>query len=301
MQPTIQELVELTPPQADERRYALVDLAQLTPDQLHLLPADRLPPSALLFSCDPILEGQRDIGPALLDFTGAEDPAHDSHALFVSLAEAGRTTAQASWLTSAAPNPLLAQHIARYLKVALPDKRRALLRFYDAWLLPRFVRVLSPAQWDDFTRHTSQWHAMQPDGTWTDLRKRPTQFAVESGDAPPSAPIAPATPWAMSETQHQMMVYAGLPGSVMRRYFDEHPKQAAQRTRAEIYRESTQTMRAAARHGVGAIDDLEAVMMIGLLNGPAFVDQPAVREQLARLESGADFEQVLARIAAIRT
>lgn len=300
MQPTIQELVELTQPRQDERRYVLVDLAQLTPEQLQLLPAGGLPASARLFSHDPILESQRDIGPALLDLSGAEDPKHDSHAFFVSLAETGRTTAQASWLTSAAPQPLLAQHFARYLKVALPDKRRALLRFYDAWLLPRFVRVLSAAQWDDFTRHTSQWHAMQPDGTWTDLRKRPAQFAVESGDAPPPAPVAPATPWPMSETQHQMMVYAGLPGSVMRRYFDEHPNQAAQRTRAEIYADTTRTMRAAARHGVGAIDDLEAIMMIGLLNGPAFVELPAVREQLARLESGAEFEQVLARLAAIR-
>lgn len=300
MQPTIQELIELTQPQQDERRYVLVDLAQLTPEQLRLLPANGMPASARLFSYDPILDGQRDIGPALLDLTGAEDPAHDSHALLVSLAESGRTTAQASWLTSTAPQDLLAQHFARYLKVALPDKRRALLRFYDAWLLPRFVRVLSPAQWDDFMRYTSRWHAMQPDGTWPDLRQRPAQFAVESGDAPPPAPIAPATPWPMSEIQHQMMVYAGLPGSVMRRYFDEHPKQAAQRTRAEIYAESTQTMRAAARHGVGAVDDLEAIMMIGLLNGPAFADLPAVREQLARLESGSDFEQVLTRLAAIR-
>ncbi|CAB3803127.1 hypothetical protein LMG28688_05711 [Paraburkholderia caffeinitolerans] len=301
MQPTIQELIELTQPQQDERRYVLVDLAQLTPEQLRLLPANGLPASARLFSHDPILEGQRDIGPALLDLTGAEDPAHDSHALFASLAESGHTTAQASWLTSAARQDLLAQHFARYLKVALPDQRRALLRFYDAWLLPRFVRVLSPAQWDDFMRYTSRWHAMQPDGAWADLHQRPAQFAVESGDAPPAAPIAPATPWPMSEIQHQMMVYAGLPGSVMRRYFDEHPKQAAQRTRAEIYGESTQTMRAAARHGVGAIDDLEAIMMIGLLNGPAFADLPAVREQLARLESGAEFEQVLTRLAVIRS
>lgn len=300
MPPTIQELIDLTPLQPGERRYTLVDLAQLTPEQRGLLPDGSLPASALLFNVDPILESQRDIGPALLDLTGAEDPGHDSHAFFVSLVETGRTTAQASWLTSAAPQSLLAQHFSRYLKVALPDKRRALLRFYDAWLLPRFVRVLSPAQWDDFTRHTSQWHAMQPDGTWTDLRKRPAQFAVESGEAPPPAPIAPATPWPMSETQHQMMVYAGLPGSVMRRYFDEHPRQATQRTRAEIYTDATQTMRAAARHGVGAIDDLEAIMMIGLLNGPAFVDQPEVREQLARIESGTDFEEVLVRLAAVR-
>ena len=301
MPPTIQELIDLTPLQPGERRYTLVDLAQLTPEQRGLLPDGSLPASALLFNVDPILESQRDIGPALLDLTGAEDPGHDSHAFFVSLVETGRTTAQASWLTSAAPQSLLVQHFSRYLKVALPDKRRALLRFYDAWLLPRFVRVLSQAQWDDFTRHTSQWHAMQPDGTWTDLRKRPAQFAVESGEAPPPAPIAPATPWPMSETQHQMMVYAGLPGSVMRRYFDEHPRQATQRTRAEIYTDATQTMRAAARHGVGAIDDLEAIMMIGLLNGPAFVDQPEVREQLARIESGTDFEEVLVRLAAVRT
>lgn len=278
------------------RRYALVDLAQLSPEQRRLLRTDRLAPGARLFDHDAVLERQRDIGAVLVDLTGAEQPTHEAHAFCVSLVESGRDLAQASWLVSAAPVAELSQHLARYLKVALPDQRRALLRFYDAWLLPRFVRVLSPAQWSDFTRLASQWRAMQPDGAWADLRTRPERFVVEEGEAPPAESGAA---WPMAETQHRMMVYAGLPGQVMRRFIDEQPARAQSRTRAQIYADGVSTMRKAARHGVAEIDDLEAVMMIGLLNGPAFVELPAVREQFAQLDAGADFQQVLMRLAAI--
>ncbi|WP_158957182.1 DUF4123 domain-containing protein [Paraburkholderia acidisoli] len=291
------DLAALPVPEPRERRYALVDLAQLSSEQRRLLRADRLPPGARLFDHDAVLERQRDIGAVLVDLTGAEQPSHESHAFCVSLVESGRGLAQASWLVSAAPVAGLSQHLARYLKVALPDQRRALLRFYDAWLLPRFVRVLSPAQWTDFMQLASQWRAMQPDGTWVDLRTRPERFVVEEGAAPPAEAGAA---WPMAESQHRMMVYAGLPGQVMRRYFDEQPVRAQARTRAQVYAEGVSTMRKAARHGVAEIDDLEAIMMIGLLNGPAFVELPAVHEQFAQLDAGADFQQVLMRLAAIR-
>jgi hypothetical protein len=77
------------------------------------------------------------------------------------------------------------------------------------------------------------------------------------------------------------------------------PHRTQIRTRAEVYVEGLRTMREAAAHGVVAIDDLEAIMMIGLLNGPAFVDLPAVREQFASLDSRTDFQQVLTRLATI--
>jgi hypothetical protein len=103
----------------------------------------------------------------------------------------------------------------------------------------------------------------------------------------------------MSELQHQMLVYAGLPGQAMRRYFDEQPDRAQTHTRAGVYVEGVRTMRKAAAHGIVAIDDLVAIMMIGLLNGPAFTDLPAVQEECASLDSGEDFQQVLTRLAAI--
>jgi hypothetical protein len=296
LQFNMDDVASLPNTQTGERRYALVDLAQLSPAQQSMLREARSAAIVCLFEYDPVLQRQRDIGAALVDLSEADNPSHDMHTFFISIIESERVTAQTSWLISAVGPDALSRHLARYLKVALPDKRRALLRFYDAWLLPRFVRVLSPVQWADFTRLVSQWRLVQLDGTWVDVCKRPERFAVGEGDAPSAQPGAA---WPMSELQHQMLVYAGLPGQVMRRYFDEQPHRAQTRTRAEVYVEGLRTMREAAVHGVVAIDDLEAIMMIGLLNGPAFVDLPAVREQFASLDSGEDFQQVLTRLATI--
>ncbi|MFG7152706.1 DUF4123 domain-containing protein, partial [Burkholderia pseudomallei] len=73
------------------------------------------------------------------------------------LAELAAGPVGMSWLISAYPFERLAAELREHLDVRLPDGRTALLRFYDARIMPDIARVMRDAQRSHFFVATYDW------------------------------------------------------------------------------------------------------------------------------------------------
>lgn len=90
-------------------------------------------------------------GPWLIDYALAPGPIRRV------LAELAAGPVGMSWLISAYPFDRLAAELREHLDVRLPDGRTALLRFYDARIMPDIARVMSDAQRSHFFVATYDW------------------------------------------------------------------------------------------------------------------------------------------------
>ncbi|VCM19481.1 Uncharacterised protein [Burkholderia pseudomallei] len=90
-------------------------------------------------------------GPWLIDYALAPGPIRRV------LAELAAGPVGMSWLISAYPFERLAAELREHLDVRLPDGRTALLRFYDARIMPDIARVMRDAQRSHFFVATYDW------------------------------------------------------------------------------------------------------------------------------------------------
>ncbi|PPK45909.1 uncharacterized protein DUF4123 [Trinickia symbiotica] len=92
-----------------------------------------------------------DAGPWLIDFAEAAPSVKQS------LFAMGAGAEGVSWLISAYPFPALAEVLAGRLNARVPDRRIALLRFYDARLTGEIAGLFSFTQRIEFFAPTFDW------------------------------------------------------------------------------------------------------------------------------------------------
>lgn len=133
------------------RLYALVDGVQY---QAKL--GNTLQPGSGLF---PLFAGTIDAalahaGPWLLDAASVDE------ATISQLAELERNTPSLTWMIAFQDLEGLGQLLQLNLDVYLPDRRRALLRFWDPRVLVNLARTLDAAQRQEFFGHIHEWHLL---------------------------------------------------------------------------------------------------------------------------------------------
>ncbi|CAJ3615660.1 Uncharacterised protein [Burkholderia pseudomallei] len=131
------------------RLFAVVD-ALLFVEASDVPPLRRADYSIALFDGTPDAS-LADHGPWLIDYALAPGPIRRV------LAELAAGPVGMSWLVSAYLFERLAAELRERLDVRLPDGRTALLRFYDARILPDIARVMSDAQRSQFFVATYDW------------------------------------------------------------------------------------------------------------------------------------------------
>lgn len=137
--------------------YGLVDGARyLTLDKRLDDAADSIRFQWLLAGTE--LDGIRHAGPALVAFSQAAA----SDAFLGWLNARDRRTPMVSWLWSAEPFALLADHYKRLLFTRLPDGRRSLFRYYNPTVRRSLDLVLTPEQRTELMQPVREWLVWQP-------------------------------------------------------------------------------------------------------------------------------------------
>lgn len=147
----MQRLAEVRRTMPEQRLYALVDGAQYR--SRHGEPLSPRPGFCGLFAETPDASLAH-AGPWLVDAELASDAA------IVQTAALEREASAVSWLIAPLDLRGLAQLLRLNLHAELPDRRTALLRFWDPRVLVALAQLLDPAQRVAFFGHVHEWHLL---------------------------------------------------------------------------------------------------------------------------------------------
>ncbi|CAB3793435.1 hypothetical protein LMG28688_03725 [Paraburkholderia caffeinitolerans] len=138
------------------RLYALVDGA-LCEDMLHLVEA-RGADWGCLYSEAMLEAASPAVGPYLIELT-PEDASHA--ALMRALLRHSEHADLVLWVASTVPLARLCAYFHQYAEVELPDRREALLRYYDPMILETLLAAFTAEQRDHFLapfHELRYWH-----------------------------------------------------------------------------------------------------------------------------------------------
>ncbi|WP_244137705.1 DUF4123 domain-containing protein [Burkholderia sp. BCC1644] len=220
---------------------------------------------------DTMLEASRpEIGPFLLDLTADNDA---SHATMLDLLNAGGDADLAVWLATGHALTDLATYLHPLAEATLPDKRQALLRYYDPSILENLVQILTPAQRRELL------------ATFVELRYRFDPWEVVAGQEHGPLPAPTAASIIFTDAQYDALAREGFAESLYFQLRDEFlPPMSAVPDRWGIRYAKELVARARERHGLANENDLAYFVLVGMNVHPAFDAHPAIAAKIAARE-----------------
>ena len=206
------------------------------------------------------------VGPYLVALK-PEEPEHA--ALMKSLLRHTQDIDVALWIISSRPLAELSAYLHQYAEVGLPDRRRALFRYYDPSILEVLLRVLTPEE---------RAHFLAP---FIELRYWRDGWQAVPGSDLGVLPPVPEDGWTLTAEQHEKLAAGCLAETL---YFEIRkellPPMSGVDSRVGIRHVRNLLERAVDRHHLKNHDDLTAFALVGLNVNPAFDDHPIIAAKL---------------------